>query len=141
MILAFALCFIPELALIFYLSKPQNYGEWFFDVIVFGTWIFLMILFLIVWTTSLMIVYRKIKATGQTVPNKSIFISHISLISLYIIAQIVANLLPLFANDQGTNQNYNIFSTIYILYAVSNTSESLIFILVFYLLLKRGGQL
>ena len=88
-----------------------------------------------------MIVYRKIKATGQTVPNKSIFISHISLISLYIIAQIVANLLPLFANDQGTNQNYNIFSTIYILYAVSNTSESLIFILVFYLLLKRGGQL
>ena len=100
-----------------------------------------MILFFVFWTTSLVIVYRKIKATGRTAPNSSIFISHILLISIFILTQIIANILPLFAHSQNTEEFDSIYCAIYILLGVSNTSESLIFILVFYLLIKRGGKL
>ena len=80
------LCFLPEYALISYFLNTKEFKEWYVWTFTSWLWDFLMILLLAVWSTALAIVYIKIKATGQTAPNKAIFITHFVLASAYILS-------------------------------------------------------
>ena len=84
------------------------------------------------------LVYKKIKATGQTAQNKGIFIAHIVFVSLYILTWLIPSLLLLFVT---ADNYYNIFAAFYIITGFSITFEVLIFILVLYVLMKKGGKL
>ena len=97
-----------------------------------------MIIFVALWTIALTLVYKKIQASGQTAPKKGIFIAHIVLVSLYIMVYAITNLLLRFVT---TENKYNIYSAYYILGGFDATFEVLIFFLVFYVLLKKGGRL
>ena len=96
-----------------------------------------MIIFLVLWATALALVYKKIKATGQTAPNKGIFIAHIFLVSLYILFYAIPSLI--FKSLDKINPNLNKLSAVYIMTEFDSTIEVLIFFLVFYVLLKKGG--
>ena len=82
---AVVLCFLPFYTLISYHKHTEQFTEWYSYIFCEYLWMVLMIIFLAIWTTALVFVYKKIKATGQTAPNKGIFIAHIVLVLLYIL--------------------------------------------------------
>ena len=51
-----------------------------------------MLLFLVLWSTALGIVYYKIKRSGMIAPKKRIFILHIVLVLLFLALNLSANL-------------------------------------------------
>ena len=65
-----------------------------------------MLLFLVLWSTALGIVYYKIKRSGMIAPKKRIFILHIVLVLLFLALKLSAFLVMKKAVYWGTQGNY-----------------------------------
>ena len=106
-------------------------------------WIILMIVYFIVWASTLLLLFKRIRSVDRLLPNKKVFITHAIFLGLNLFCMVVmrlSNLIFRFDPNCDLNCAYLIYGTHNIMNTISIFCDYATYVIVLYMLVPRAKE-